>query len=537
MCGIFAYLQGNDKITIETLLEYFKLIQHRGPDNSQTLEINADLFFGFHRLSINGLDDTGNQPMEYNGCYLICNGEIYNWKHLVEFYDYEKEYKSQSDCEIILHLYNQLDIDLTLKLLDGVFSFVLYDSNKQKLFIARDRYGVRGLFIGQSNDNTSIGIASEAKSLTFMDNIYQFPSSHYLVIDMHEKNFDTLEYQTYYEFEYKETYTNKNDIYELIRKTFTKVVLKRTMTDRPFGCLLSGGLDSSLICSILADWFKDPKMLHTFSIGLDGSPDLIAAKKVADYIGSTHHHVVVTEKDLLNEIDATIYSLGTYDVTTVRASVPNRLIAKYVRDNSDIKVIFSGEYSDEMGSYMYFMNAPNGVEYHNECVRLLQDIIYFDALRSDHSISEFGLEARVPFADASFVELVMKIKSELKMFGKQNGQMEKELLRRAFSKEGGYYKDALPLDVLWRRKNGFSDSVSKQERSWSTIVGEYLENKVTNEEMKGLDMSKEAYYYKKIYEKTYNKPTFKLTPYQWLPKWCGDIKDPSARKLTIYEAD
>lgn len=547
MCGIFAYLNGiGQNVDYNVLLRHFRRIQHRGPDNSQFLQVSNKLFLGFHRLSINGLDHGSDQPMEYGGCFLICNGEIYNWKQLQETYGFD--YQSHSDCEIILHLYMRFGIEETLKQLDGVFSFVIYDNRpgaSERMFIARDRYGVRGLFIGY-NDNgdgekhrgyINVGIASEAKALTFLNEVGQFPSGHYLELDLTQRR-HVLEYKCYYPLEYALTYTGDDMpmLYALIRETFKKCVIKRTMSDRPFGCLLSGGLDSSLICSILADWFTNPRNLHTFSIGLDGSPDLVAAQKVADYIGSTHHSVVVTEHDFLDELEATVLSLGSYDVTTIRASVPNRMIARYVRDNSDIKVVFSGEYSDEMGSYMYFKNAPNGEAYHNECVRLLRDIIYFDALRSDHSISEFGLEARVPFADMSFVELIMKIAPELKMYGDGTGKMEKHLLRTAFSKAGGYYKDALPTDILWRRKNGFSDAVSKQERSWSEIIAQYVDALVPDEEIRGLDISKEAYYYKKVYDRWY-LPQYVLTPYQWLPKWCGDIKDPSARKLLIYEAD
>ena len=310
------------------------------------------------------------------------------------------------------------------------------------------------------------------------------------------------------------------------------------MSDVEVGCLLSGGLDSSLVTAICSKLVEKPYNLKTFSIGLKGSPDLQNAKLVADALGTNHYSVISNEEDFLNAINETIYSLGTYDITTIRASVGHRLISKFVKENTDVKVLFSGEVADEMGSYLYFMNAPSPEHYQDECIRLLEDIHYFDGLRSDRSISYNGIEARVPFSDKEFIEYYMSIDPKLRMF--INKRIEKYLIRKAFSKE-----HLLPESVLWRRKNGFSDSVSDKERSWSVIISECIDTIITDEEFKtesvkytyNTPQTKEAYYYRKIFCEYYTEKHDNIVPYMWLPRWCGEINDPSARVLNIYDAD
>lgn len=594
MCGIFAYLAKQNfskKRCTTELIKYFRKIQHRGPDNSQFIQYlhNPDLFLGFHRLAINGLDHESDQPLyinseysEYGGYYLICNGEIYNWKELMQNHGFKAEYQTHSDCEIILHMYKKYGLEQTLKELDGVFAGLIYDVGQNTIHIFRDKYGVRQLFIGYNTDKTEIGICSEVKGLAFMEHCKQFPPANYLTIELSARStpisqegdghyiverfienfrdqyknirnrnrfldsnneYQDFDYQTYFEHDYPTIYQvdNEKQLLLMIKDKFTRAVKKRMMSDRKIGCLLSGGLDSSLIAGILASFYNNPKDLNTFSIGIVGSPDLIAGQKVADWIGSTHHRVELSEEEFLVALEETVKVVGSYDATTIRASVGHLLVCRYIRDNTDIKVVFSGEYADEQNlSYLYGMMAPSASAFQEESIRLLEDIQYFDNLRGDHCISNNGLEARVPFADHDFMSLMMSINPSMKMFNNSsNGRMEKYLLRKAFEES-----NIIPNDILWRRKNGFSDSVSNKTRSWSDIIKEYIDSVVSDEEYEFVDSkcstTKEIYYYKILFNQYYgiHSEYYQVTPYQWLPKWCGDINDPSARKLVeLYEAD
>lgn len=533
MCGIFAFL-GSTKINLET---YANKIKHRGPDNTCSKYINPNLYYCFHRLMINGLDDISNQPFHINGVWLICNGEIYNYKILKNINKFE--YKTNSDCEAIIHMYLKYGIEKTCQMLDGVFAFILYDETNNIVYAARDHLGIRALYMGQDDKTDNIAFASEAKSLTFMSKVSQFPPRTYW------NNKDGI-FKEYYKLDYNNpiggSYETEEEICSNIRYYLIEAVKKRfTTSDVEVGCLLSGGLDSSLISSICARMYDNPNDLKTFSIGLKGSPDLENAQAVANMIGTNHYSYEVKESEFLRAIEETIYALGSYDITTVRASVGHMLISKYVSRDTNVKVLFSGEVADEMGSYLYLLNAPSEEEYQKECVRLLNDIHYFDGLRSDRSISYAGLEARVPFSDKDFMRYYMNILPKLKMFNNKD-RIEKYLIRKAFSAHS-----YLPDKVIWRRKNGFSDSVSSKTRSWSCIIQEYVDTLISDKEFKkesikfkhNPPLSKEAYYYRKIFCKYYNKKSKhdNLTPYMWLPKWCGDIKDPSARILKIYEAD
>jgi asparagine synthase (glutamine-hydrolysing) len=270
---------------------------------------------------------------------------------------------------------------------------------------------------------------------------------------------------------------------------------------------------------------------------MEGSPDLIRAQEVADFIGTKHHSVVCTEQDFLKALEETIYTTGSFDVTTIRASVGHMLISQYVRDHSDVKVVYTGETIDEMGSYLYFQNAPSPEAFQEEAVRLLENIHHFDMLRGDRSISSAGLEARVPFSDKAFMQFYMGIHPKYRMFDGE--RIEKHPLRAAFAKEG-----LLPESVLWRRKNGFSDSVSNLRKSWFEIIQDHIDTIISDEEFerkKGAfehdpPQLKEGYYYRKVFSDHYRHHQ-KLTPYQWLPQWCGEIVDPSARVLNMYAGD
>jgi asparagine synthase (glutamine-hydrolysing) len=553
MCGIWAYI-GNKRES--ELKYYFQTIAHRGPDNSKFKQITEcrfesvfdRLYMGFHRLAINGLNAESDQPMQVGKNILICNGEIYNYKELQQKYKFP--YRTDSDCEIILHLYRRFGIKKTCQKLDGVFAFVLYDGEKNCIYAARDPYGVRQLFMGSNDtykDDNELGFSSEAKGLLFMESIYQVTPGSYWCNKQKDRGFQNYFYLEYSQINYPFP-NGEADILPEIRRLLTQAVQKRTMSDRKIGALLSGGLDSSLITGLLAKTFKNPKDLETFSIGLKGSPDLFYAKKVADFLGTKHTSVELSEEEFLNAIDKVIYVLGSYDVTTIRASVGHWLICQYIKEHSAVKVVFSGEYADEQNlSYLYGMNAPSPTAFQEESIRLLQYIGYFDNLRADHCMSNAGLEARIPFADKAFMDMMMSLDPQLKMFS-NSGKMEKYLIRKAF--DG---MNIIPQEVLWRRKNGFSDSVSNKERSWSTIIKEWVDKKITDKEFelmkdskdyRGSPTTKEAYYYRQVYEsyyissQTHSSDLFYLTPFQWLPKWCGDVTDPSARTLSkLYQAD
>ena len=527
MCGIFFYL--GKKYTNRDLIENFERINKRGPDYSIIQQID-DVHIGFHRLAINDLSSTGNQPFFNKGVYLICNGEIYNHNELINKYKFET--KSDSDCEVILHMYNAFGFDETCKQLDGVFALIIYNTNTNKIYISRDPYGVRPLFIGY-NENEELFLSSELKSIYDLT-IYckQFTPGYSLEYDINSKNHI---FRNYYDFQYKIDCLRDTDFILVgIKNKLISAVKKRLLSDRPIGALLSGGLDSSLIAGIIARIYKDNNItneFNTFGIGIKGSTDLDYSQKVADYIGSTHHNIVCTEEEFLNAIPFVICTVESYDITTIRASVGNYLVAKYIKEKTDITVVFNGDGSDEQSGYYYLRNAPDKNEFQQECVKLLREIHYFDGLRSDRSISsQWSLEARTPFLDKEFVKFYMTVDPKLKMYNEN--KIEKYLLRKAFEQ----YK-IIPDEVLWRPKEAFSDGCSSNNRSWHKIIQEHVDKIITDEEYNkekdkytfNTPMSKESYYYRMLFDKYYPGKA-NVIPHFWMPNWT-DIKDPSAREL------
>ena len=535
MCGLFTIL--GDK-NVKGWRGYEQTLTRRGPEERKEVKIEElDMTMVFHRLKINGNDLFSSQPFMIDDCVLMCNGEIYNHEELKDMYNITTY--GQSDCEVIIYLYKMFGFEKTLNLLDGVFSIILYDNRTKSIWMARDRYGVRQLFMGYNSSGfgTSpnvLAIASEAKALVFLKECVQIRPGSMIHICAQTKRI--ISEIKWFEPIFPANCSTEEDIKRLIRYRFEQSVKKRMMSDRPIGCLLSGGFDSSIIASVLSRNFSNPSLLNTFSIGLKDSPDLIAARSVAEFLGTTHHEILCTKEEGLNSIGRTIYTVGSYDVTTIRASVWHLKLCEWIRDNTDIKVVYSGEYADEMCmSYLYGANAPSSKEFQEESLRLLSDIGYFDNLRGDHCISACGLESRIPFADYNLMELILSTSPKLKMFG-SNGRIEKQLFRESFV---GF----LPDDILFRRKNGFSDSVSPKTESWSVIIQKFVEDKMSDREFEyrkvlypEVPFTKEAHYYRKIYNHTYPS-SFKLTPYQWLPRWSGNVTDPSARVLDIYEAD
>jgi len=536
MCGIFAYL--GKKLSFSDLNYGFEKLRNRGPDNTQIEYITKNIVFGFHRLSINDVSDNGNQPLNFDNLTLICNGEIYNHVALKEQFGFNTQ--SESDCEIILHLYRHFNgkINDFINLLDGVFAFVLYDHLLDQIVVARDPFGVRPLFYG-INSNGEIFLSSELKGISEIcdGNIIQFLAGTYSIIKWNnEKELYIIQEIVKWfndQFEINESIQDESEILSSIRELFYSAVHKRLMSDRPICCLLSGGLDSSLVAAIVAKKFPRG-YLHTFSIGMEGSPDLYYAKIVADFIGSVHHEIILTEEQFLEAIPETINVIESYDTTSVRASVGNYLISKYISQNTDFKVVYNGDGSDEFGSYLYFSKAPSEQEFHDESVRLLNEMRFFDLLRSDRTISSNGLEPRVPFLDKEFATYYASIPPKFKMHS--YGKIEKYILRKAFEEE-----KLLPSVVLWRSKMAFSDGVSQKNKSWHNIISDYVNEHITDTEFntnKNIikycpPQLKESYFYRLLFDNMFGPHNAIVIPHFWLPRWCGDIVDPSARELSF----
>jgi asparagine synthase (glutamine-hydrolysing) len=549
MCGIFGLL--NTEHSFDIIDKSFLKGRHRGPETSKLNNIFDKTFFGFHRLAINGLNSISNQPIEYNNCYLICNGEIYNYKQLIKEINYTPN--TNSDCEIILQLYNKYGIEYTLNILDGEFAFAILDLNINKIFYARDPYGVRPLyrFIDNHNFKYNIGFASELKCLTGLfkaDTVYKnivknvLPGT-YTELSYNNKYWEIIKEEIFYHKHTMFHFNNFNENIENILDNlslFTINAVKKRVenTDRPVACLLSGGLDSSLVAAIASKYYKGT--IETYSIGLEGSEDLKYSKLVADHIKSKHTQIIMSKEQFLNSIPNVIYDIESYDTTTVRASVGNWLIGKYIREHSEAKVVLNGDGADElMGGYLYMKKAPDSIEFDKECRRLLSDIHHFDVLRSDKSISSHGLEPRTPFLDRSLVMFYLAISRKLRYSTTKNN-CEKFLMRKAMSNK---FPDILPKEVLWRTKEAFSDGVSSKEKSWYLIIQEHIENVVNTNKHLAFMMEKqfshnnpitlEQKYYRYIFETKYVN-CGEVIPYFWMPKYVNAI-DASARTLDEYK--
>ena len=544
MCGIFAILN-NTTFSEPFLKTQFETGQSRGPENSKFKKIN-NIYFGFHRLAINGLGNESNQPFEQNDCVLICNGEIYNYKKLYSMFNITPN--TMSDCEIIIHLYLKFGMEYTLQLLDGCFAFCLYDNKNNKFFIARDMFGLRPMYL--FNSNKCLGISSELKqlvglsnvsTLTIIEPLNQVKPSTFREFNLVNNKWKQVNNKQYYYFPPINIATQHDttDITKNINIYLTRAVRKRIIdtTDRPVACLLSGGLDSSLITSIVSRFVQN---LETFSIGMPNSVDLEYAKKVSKFLGTNHKTIQLSEDEFFNAIPKVIKNIESYDTTTVRASVGNYLVSKYISENSDAKVIFNGDGSDELtGGYLYFHKAPNEFEFDRECKNLLANIYKFDVQRSDRSISSNGLEPRTPFLDREFVNYYLSIPPHIRCHNK-NTCCEKILLREAFN-DNTY----LPKEVLFRTKEAFSDGVSGLEKSWYEIISEKVIDKL-REEFSIINIDKaincyrdshnppttpEQLYYRKYFD-YYFPNSEKTLPYFWMPKYVN-AKDSSARSYSV----
>ena len=572
MCGIFFCLKksetDNEKFynNLDVFENAFNLLNNRGPDHS-LFKLVDNKIFGFKRLSINDLSVEGNQPFLNPSLSIeqsfsefkqlsMCNGEIYNHKELET--KYKLKMKSHSDCECLIPLYNlfvskngKCVTENLIKFyneIDGVFGMFIYDRDSNKIIIARDRIGVKPLFV-LNNDDFFI-VSSEAKSIDYIKQNYlkydseivQFPPRTFGVYDTVSNELKLTSYFNMNNFliptlEYTIKDKNKVDIFSEkllihisnVHNLLYKAVQKRLLSDRPIGCLLSGGVDSSIIASILSKLYnKQGKKIKTFSIGFPDSTDLKYAKIVAEFIGSDHHEYIIQYEDALKAIPEVIKAIETYDITTIRASTPMYLLCKWIKENFEETVIFSGEGSDEVfGGYLYFHNAPDIFEFQRETIKLVSNLHVYDVLRADRCTSGNSLELREPFLDKELIDYVCSLSG---VYKQPINTYEKYLLRKAFN---GY----LPECVLWRKKAAFSDAVSGSEKPWYKYIQEYCEELITNDELDvankanetSVKFTKESYWFYKTFRELF--PCYDLKIQYWLPKW-SNTTDPSATTIS-----
>ncbi|SHJ50270.1 asparagine synthase (glutamine-hydrolysing) [Arenibacter nanhaiticus] len=552
MCGIVCAFDVKESTEVlrPQLLEMSKKIRHRGPDWSGIFA-NDKAIMAHERLAI--VDPaSGKQPLfsEDNKLVLAANGEIYNHRELRKQFEGKYNFQTESDCEVILALYKEKGADF-LDEMNGIFGFAIYDTEKDEYFIARDHMGIIPLYIGWDVNGTFY-VASELKALEgTCTKIQLFPPGHYL----ESKDGEFKKWYSRDWMEYDAVKENETSIRE-IKEALEAAVHRQLMSDVPYGVLLSGGLDSS-VTSAIAKKYAQKRIesddttdawwpqLHSFSVGLEGSPDLAAAQKVADHIGTIHHEIKFTIQEGLDAIKDVIYNLETYDITTVRASTPMYLMARVIK-SMGIKMVLSGEGADELfGGYLYFHKAPNAKEFHEETVRKLSKLHMYDCLRANKSLAAWGIEGRVPFLDKEFMDVAMRINPQDKMI---NGErMEKWVVRKAF-------EDMLPESVAWRQKEQFSDGVGY---SWIDTLKEVVDKEVTSEQLANAKYrfplqtptSKEEFYYRSIFEEHFPSDAAALCVPQEASVACStqialewdeafkNLNDPSGRAVSKVHSD
>ncbi|MGN0989619.1 MAG: asparagine synthase B, partial [Eubacteriales bacterium] len=480
---------------------------------------------GFHRLAIMGLTETGMQPFCLDGSYVVCNGEIYGYEKIkAELAEKGYTFASGSDCEVLLPMYREYGTEM-FDMLDAEYAMIIYDGRTKEYIAARDPIGIRPLYYGY-DEKGAIIFASEAKNLVGLTaQVMPFPPGHY---------YKDGKFTCYRDIAaVDEVCTDDTEtVCVKIHDKLVKGIEKRLVADAKVGFLLSGGLDSSLVCAVAAKQSKEP--IKTFAIGMSGDAiDLKYAKQVADYIGSEHTEVIITKQDVLESLERVIALLGTYDITTVRASMGMYLVCKYIHENTDIRVLLTGEISDELFGYKYTDFAPSAEEFQREAQKRVRQLHMYDVLRADRCISVNSLEARVPFGDLDFVKYVMAVDPEKKLNKYGKG---KYLLRHAFEKDG-----ILPDSILWREKAAFSDAVG---HSMVDDLKEYAEGCYTDAEYErkrekysfARPFTKESLLYREIFEKYYPGQARMIADF-WMPNksWEGcNVNDPSARVLSNY---
>jgi len=548
MCGIVALFDiknSSRDVMRKRSLEMIKKLRHRGPDWSGIFTSN-NAILAHERLCVVDVE-SGKQPIRSinEDLILTVNGEIYNHKKIRDNSNILYNYTTNSDCEVILSLYKNKGINF-LNDLSGIFAFALYDVVEDSYLVARDPIGVMPLYVGWDEFNNLV-VASEMKSLVkYCKKIQEFPPGHYY--SSIEKKF--VRYYKKDWLEYDSVSKNKTSISK-IKNSLEDAVKNQLMSDVPFGVLLSGGLDSSVVAALVKKYSQkrvesDDKQdawwpqIHSFAIGLENSPDLRASRQAAKHIGTIHHEKTFTIQEGFDAIRDVIYFLETYDVTTIRASTPMYLLARVIR-SMGIKMVLSGEGADEIfGGYLYFHKAPNAKEFHEETVRKLYKLHLYDCLRANKSMAAWGVECRVPFLDKNFLDVAMSVNPKDKMIGKN--KMEKWILRKAFEKE-------LPQNILWRQKEQFSDGVGY---GWIDYLKEYTEKNISNQEFARrraafpihTPKTKEEYYYRGVFEEFYPlKSAIRCVPssksvacsteeaLRWDKKFTS-LNDPSGRSIS-----
>ena len=523
MCSIIGYCGRPADLT--AFQAGFARTVSRGPDDSRVIDVGQGML-GFHRLSIMGLHPEGMQPFGLNGSWVVCNGEIYGFEKLKKELSKDYTFTSESDCEVLLPMYEKYGVGMFAKL-DAEFACILYDGKQKKFIAARDPIGIRPLYYGYDGNGTIL-FASEPKNLVGLtDKILPFPPGHYYCDGKFICYCDIAAVDHVLPDDLETVCANIHD-------KLVAGVKKRLVADAKVGFLLSGGLDSSLVCAIAAR--ESEKPIRTFAIGMsEDAIDLKYAKQVADYLHADHTEVIINKEIVLNALEEVIAMLGTWDITTIRASVGMYLVCKYIHEHTDIRVLLTGEISDELFGYKYTDFAPSAHEFQAESQKRIRELFMYDVLRADRSISVNSLEARVPFGDLDFVKYVMSIDPARKMNIYNKG---KYLLRKAF--EG----DWLPESILWREKAAFSDAVG---HSMVDDIKEYAESLYTDEEFQlrranysahCMPFTKESLFYREIFEKYYHDQSRTIVGF-WMPNkaWPNcNVNDPSARVLANYGA-
>lgn len=525
MCTVMVYT-GSD-MSPDTFGKALAVTRSRGPDGERIVPLPRGGIMGFQRLSIMGLTASGMQPFEMDGSYAVCNGELYGFRPVkAELEEKGYRFSSDSDCEIILPLYKEYGTDMFARL-DAEYAMVIYDAEKDDFVASRDPIGIRPLFYGYSASG-KIVFASEAKNLvSVVDEVRAFPPGCYYAEGSFHRYADIAAVERYSEDDLGEVTRN-------IREKLVRGIEKRLDSDAPVGFLLSGGLDSSLVCAVAAKLLGKP--IRTFAIGMNTDAiDLKYAREVADYIGSEHTEVIFDRDTVIGGLEEVVAALGTFDITTIRASMGMYFVCKYIHEHTDIRVLLTGEISDELFGYKYTDFAPSPEEFQKEAQKRVRELYMYDVLRADRCISVNSMEARVPFGDLDFVRYVMSVNPALKVnvYGKG-----KYLLRKAF--EG----DLLPQDILWREKAAFSDAVG---HSMVDYLKEYAETLYSDDEYErrrarydhARPFTKESLLYRELFEKYYPKTAKSIVAF-WMPnrEWegCKDAADPSARVLSNYGA-
>lgn len=572
MCGIFSFLSSL-KIDVKLYSQLFNAgmtVRPRGPEYTNSILTDYS-YTAFHRLAINGLSMNKGQPYNYSdsnevgetGVWtLMCNGEIYTAPNLCKKYlkeEFPNGFESgMSDVEVIFPLFKKFNFDfnkLNLALEGCEYAILIYYTDSKgvvkKCFASTDYLSIRPLFYYFNSECNQFVCSSTLEGLTSLKDtidltqIKRLPGGHIVEIEF-PTNTESGTFSSFSLIDYKpeiqRLQLDIGSIQEKIVETLSLSVKDRLLSDRPIAALLSGGLDSSLTASLVAK-FIYPQKLNTFSIGLSSdSPDCKYARMVAAHIGSNHHEIIVSEQEALSVIPEVIRVIGSYDITTVRASVWQYLLCKYISENTDYKVVVAGECSDEMLGYVYFRMAPDAKSFQKETEKLLREIHLYDGLRADRCISHFGLECRFPFSDSRFVQLVLSIDPKWKMHSEE--RMEKAILRQSFAE---LMPTLLPSEVLWRRKVAMSDGTSLLKRSWSDIVKEYIHNiqcnpeteiKLKSEVTKCVPISEESEYYRAVWQSYYDEKASHILEHFWLPnqEWFAEsVMDPSARTLKIYK--